>query len=146
MAEIDLLLKLFDTLKDASKETRDLCQAMLTNQNNIGNYIQNLPMTDLTQALKEHSKESTEEIGTCTETVETKSDVILEEVKTLKQKVTTMIVVVMVAFSVFAMALLIAGIVDDKKESTSTTEQREDEHESLKNDILETIREELRKE
>lgn len=148
MAEIDLLLKLFDTLKDASKETRDLCQAMLTNQNDIGNYIKNLPMTDLTQALKEHSKESTEEIGTCTETVESKSDIILEEVKTLKQKVKTMIIVVMVAFSVFGMALLIAGIVDDndKKESTSTTEQREDEYESLKNDILETIREELRKE
>lgn len=148
MAEIDLLLKLFDTLKDASKETRDLCQAMLTNQNDIGNYIKNLPMTDLTQALKEHSKESTEEIGTCTETVESKSDIILEEVKTLKQKVKTMIIVVMVAFSVFGIALLIAGIVDDndKKESTSTTEQREDEYESLKNDILETIREELRKE
>ena len=45
MAEADLLIKLFDTLKDASKETRDLCQAMLTNQNNIGNYIKNLPKT-----------------------------------------------------------------------------------------------------
>jgi len=148
MAEMDLLLKLFDTLKDASKETRDLCQAMMTNQNNIGNYIKNLPMTDLTAALKDHSKESTKEIGTCTETVQTKSDIILEEVRTLKQKVRTMIIVVMVAFSLFGMSLLIAGIIidSDKNKSTSIIEkQREHEHETLKNDILETIREELRK-
>lgn len=125
MAEIDLLIKLFDTLKDASKETRDLCQAMLTNQNDIGNYIKNLPMTDLTQALKEHSKESTDEIGACTETVETKSDVILQEVRTIKQKVKTMIIVVMVAFSLFGMSLLIAGVVMQKPTDTTHEQLQE---------------------
>jgi hypothetical protein len=111
MAEVDLLIKLFDTLKDASKETRDLCQAMLINQNNIGNYIKTLPMADLTQALKEHANQSTSEIGSCTETVESTTDTILEEIRTLKQKVKTMITVVIVAFTLFGTALLIGGIV-----------------------------------
>ena len=125
MAEIDLLSKLFDTLKDALKEVRELCQALLSNQNEIGNYIRNLPMTDITQALKDHSKESSDDIGICTETVESKSDIILEEVKTLKQKVKTMIVVVLVAFSLFGMALLIGGIVIQNKPETTHSELQE---------------------
>jgi len=134
MAEIDLLIKLFDTLKDASKETRDLCQAMLTNQNDIGNYIKNLPMTELTGALKEHSKESTDEIGVCTETVQSKSDTILEEIETLKQKVKTMIIVVMVAFSLFGMSLLIGGLITnhDKSEIEALKKQIEVLHENDK--------------
>lgn len=109
MSEIDLLIKLFDTLKDASKETQQLCHAMLTNQNNIGNYMKSLPMDDLKQALKDHSKESTDEIGTCTETVESKSDNILERVKAIEGKIGKMILVVIVAFTLFTTAILIAN-------------------------------------
>jgi len=120
------LIKLFDTLKDSSKETQQLCHAMLTNQQNIGNYIKTLPMSDLKEALKEHSKESTDEIGTCTETVESKSDIILEEVKEIKGKVTKMILVVIVAFTLFTSAVLIARI---------TTPKPQDTHNELKMEI-----------
>ena len=151
MAEVDLLIKLFDTLKDASKETRDLCQAMLTNQNNIGNYIKNLPVTDLTQALKEHSKQSTSEIGTCTETVESTTDIILNEVKNMGGRVRTMIIVVSVAFSLFTLATLIGVIsynISGKTKDTKSIEKLIDEkfesilNESNKkdNEILEAIR------
>jgi len=151
MAEVDFLIKLFDTLKDASKETRDLCQAMLTNQNNIGNYIRNLPVTDLTQALKEHSKQSTSEIGTCTETVESTTDIILNEVKNMGGRVRTMIIVVSVAFSLFTLATLIGVIsynISGKTKDTKSIEKLIDEkfesilNESNKkdNEILEAIR------
>jgi len=126
MSDFDLLIKLFDTLKDSSKETQQLCHAMLTNQQNIGNYIKTLPMSDLKEALKEHSKESTDEIGTCTETVESKSDIILEEVKEIKGKVTKMILVVIVAFTLFTSAVLIARI---------TTPKPQDTHNELKMEI-----------
>jgi len=151
MAEADLLIKLFDTLKDASKETRDLCQAMLTNQNNIGNYIKNLPMTDLTQALKEHSKESANNIGTCTETVESTTDIILNEVKKMGLKVRTMIVVVSVAFSLFTLSALVGVIsynISGKTKDTKSIESLIDkkfesilEESNIKdNEILEAIR------
>ena len=126
MSDFDLLIKLFDTLKDSSKETQQLCHAMLTNQQNIGNYIKTLPISDLKEALKEHSKESTDEIGTCTETVESKSDIILEEVKEIKGKVTKMILVVIVAFTLFTSAVLIARI---------TTPKPQDTHNELKMEI-----------
>jgi gas vesicle protein len=151
MAEVDLLIKLFDTLKDASKETRDLCHAMLTNQNNIGNYIKNLPMTDLTQALKDHANQSTSEIGSCTETVESTTDTILNELKNLAEKIKTMIIVVSVAFSLFTLATLIGVISYNIRENTSLETKVEeyttiqDGHDELKKEIIESIREEFRK-
>lgn len=109
MAEIDLLLKLFDTLKDAIKDIQLMCQAMLTNQNNIGNYVKSLP-----DALKDHAKESSDEIGTCTETVEAQSDTVLNEIRELKGKVKTMIIVVVVAFTLFTAAVMIARLTDER--------------------------------
>jgi gas vesicle protein len=110
MAEVDLLIKLFDTLKDSIKDMQNLCQALLTNQTSIGSYMKSLPMDEVKQLLKEHSKESTDEIGTCTETVETQTDTILTEVRDLKGKVRTMIVVVLVAFALFTSAVLIGRL------------------------------------
>jgi gas vesicle protein len=110
MAEVDLLIKLFDTLKDSIKDMQNLCQALLTNQTSIGSYMKSLPMDEVKQLLKEHSKESTDEIGTCTETVETQTDTILTEVRDLKGKVRTMIIVVLVAFALFTSAVLIGRL------------------------------------
>ncbi len=106
MAEIDLLLKLFDTLKDAIKETQGLCHAMLTNQGNIGNYVKNLPAE-----LKDHAKESSDNIGTCQETVEEQTGALLVEMRELKQKVRTMILVVTIAFTLFGAAVFVGRMV-----------------------------------
>jgi hypothetical protein len=151
MAEVDLLIKLFDTLKDASKDNYQLSQALLTNQNNIGNYIKSLPMDDLRQALKDHSKQSASDIGTCTDTVEIKSLDILKEVKAIGGKIRTMIIVVTVAFTLFSLAAMIGVIaynVSGKTKDTKSIERLIDEKfdyilkESNKKDIeiLETIR------
>jgi len=152
MAEVDLLLKLFDTLKDAIKDTQQMCQVMLTNQNNIGNYIKNLPMEELKQLLKDHTKDSANEIETCTEKVGTTTDVILNEVKKIAGKVRTMIIVVVVTFSLFTVAGLIGVITYNTRENTSADNRIEDHkttidgHEQLKNEIIESIREEFKKE
>jgi hypothetical protein len=151
MAEVDLLIKLFDTLKDSSKDTQQMCQAMLTNQNNIGNYIKHLPMAELTEALKDHSKESSDEIGTCTETVETKSDDILEEIKTMSGKVKTMITVVIVAFALFSIASLLGVITYNAQRGRDKSPyvevydpgKAEEEHEDLKKEIINLLKEEL---
>jgi len=151
MAEVDLLLKLFDTLKDAIKDTQQMCQVMLTNQNNIGNYIKNLPMEELKQLLKDHTKDSANEIETCTEKVGTTTDVILNEVKKIAGKVRTMIIVVIVAFSLFTVAGLIGVITYNTRESASADNRVEehqtsqDDHDELKREIIESIREEFRK-
>ena len=111
MAEIDLLLKLFDTLKDSLKDIHTANNALLTNQNDISNHIKGLPMEEVKQLLKDHAKESSDDIDSCTETVESKSDTILNEIKIIKDKIKTMIIVVSVAFALFTSAALIGVIV-----------------------------------
>jgi len=146
MAEIDLLLKLFDTLKDQMKDIHTAFQALLTNQNNIGNYIRNLPMEEVKQLLKDHSKESTDEIGTCTETVETKSDDILTAVNTMKERVDRMILVVKVAFALFGAAILIGGITYNyvgKQDQKVIEEQKHNEHEKLKKELKDEFKKAL---
>jgi cell division protein FtsL len=151
MAEVDLLLKLFDTLKDSSKDTQQMCQAILSNQTNISHYIKNLPLGDLKDLLKEHAKASGDDINTCTETVESQSDGILKEIKTLRGKVKIMITVVIVAFSLFSIASLIGIITYQTRKDVQPQpgefyeyQDREDEHEALKKEIIDAIREEFR--
>ena len=151
MSEIDLLIKLFDTLKESSKETQQLCHGMLTNQNNIGNYIKQLPMSDLKEALKEHSKEAADDIGVCTETVETKTDNILDRVKIIENKIGKMILVVIVVVGLFSFALLVGTLARDKDEPTHLNlkeviqEQNKtiDEHKQSIDDLEQRIKERM---
>ena len=133
MAEIDLLIKLFDTLKDSMKDQQTVHNALLTNQNDLGNHLKTLPIEEIKQILKDHTKDSSDDIDSCTETVESKSDAILEEVKEIKGKIKNMILAVVVAVSLFGIALLIGGIafnnVEPKQETIS--------HESIKKIIEE---------
>lgn len=139
MAEVDLLIKLFDTLRDMTRDIQQLCQAMLTNQTNIGNYVKNLPMEDVREILREHKRESSDEIGACTETIETQGDEIVkeiklnrEEMKEMRSKIKTMIIVVIVAFTLFSTAIMIAEINDDKG---SEYQELVEKIESLENQI-----------
>ena len=136
MAEIDLLLKLFDTLKDSMKDQQTVHNALLTNQNDIGNYIKTMPMEEIKQMLKEHVKDSSDEIDSCTETVETKSDKIMEEVQALKQRVSRMILVVIVAFTILTGSYVIIRTVAEDKTS----------HKQIVEEVKEMIEEEHRKE
>jgi len=120
MSETDFLLKLFDTLKDASKETQQLCHALLTNQNDIGNLLKNIPVKELKDTLKEHSKESSADIKACTEIIELKNDGVLDRLKTVETKIAKMILVVIVAVGLFSAALLIGSLVRDKDDSINS--------------------------
>ena len=153
MAEVDLLLKLFDTLKDSSKDTQQMCQAMLSNQTNISNFMKNLPLAEIKEMLKDHAKESGDDIGTCTETVESQTDAILKEVRQLKGRIKTMITVVIVTFSLFTIAGLIGVITYQTRKDVApiyqdefySPSQTDEQHQKLKEEIIEAIRKEFNK-
>jgi len=150
MAEVDLLIKLFETLKDALRDTNQLCQAMLNNQTSIANHMKTLPIEDLKQVLKDHSKESSDEIGTCTETVESKTDTILQKVNAMDNKLTKMILVVTVTFSLLTVAYFVGRYSMDNTEELKKWEEKiqkeqEADHKALRKELIEAIREEMRK-
>lgn len=151
MAEFELLVKLFDTLKDALKEVSHLCQTMLSNQRDIASIIKSLPIADVKEALKEHAKESTNDIDSCTETVQTQTGSIINKLDEIKMKIRTMIIVVTVAFTLFTAAALVGTIVANsyktpelkKIEQLIEKKFNELKQESDKNDneIMELIKE-----
>lgn len=147
MAEItDVLLKLFDTLKDEIKDLRSLSHALLDNQNSFVNHISNLPMEETKKLLEDHSKDSSDEIGTCTETVETTSEKIQKSVEGMTQKVDRMILVIKVAFALFGAAILIGGITFkylDSVDKKVVEKQKTDEHEQLRQELRQDIKEAL---
>jgi len=99
---IDILLKLFETLKESSDKNEDATQQLIVQQLELVSCIKNLPIEDLRAALKEHAKQSADDIDDCTETVETKSVGLMDEIKKISSKVNKMILVVTVAFSLLA--------------------------------------------
>jgi hypothetical protein len=143
MSDFDLLLKLFDTLKDSSKDTQDLCHAMLTNQNNIGSYIKNLPVDELRNALKEHNKESADNIDACTETVETKTDAILKIVDLIETKIGKMITVVIVAFALLTVAFIIGRLSMDTSSLEKKIESTQQEEHQV---IIDAVKDSMEKE
>lgn len=148
MSEIDLLIKLFDTLKDSSKETQELCRAMLTNQTRIGSTMKGIPFDEIKSMLKEHAKESSQEIDTCAETVETKSDGLMEEIKNIGHKVNRMILVVVVAFSVMTGGYFLikyAADTDNSKELQRIEEEQQVIFDEKLKGFMEDVRDEIRK-
>lgn len=100
MPEENLILKLFDTLKDAITNMNDTLKELLNNQKNIADYMKTLPIKDLKESLKDHSKESTDNIDECTQTVELQSGDILKAINNLKDIITKTIVIVGVFFTI----------------------------------------------
>ena len=124
---IDILVKLFDTLKDAIDEDRKTSQELIKQQQDLVSHVKNLPVIELKKALKDHAEKSTQEIDSCTETVETKTDNILEFVRKIDNKVSKMIFVVAVAFTILSASYVLV-------QSVSNTN-----HLELKNELIELI-------
>jgi len=79
MADESVFLKLFDTLKEAINEMNSTLKDLLSNQQTIGNYVESLPIKEFKDTLKEHNKESSDNIDECTEVVNTQSSDILKK-------------------------------------------------------------------
>ena len=99
---LDFVSKLFDTLKEASKDSNTALQRLVSQQQELVNHVKGLPITELHEALKDHDTNSKGEIDACTETVETKTDTILTKVNLIDGKIGKMITVVLVAFGLLA--------------------------------------------
>ena len=128
---LDFVSKLFDTLKEASKDSNTALQRLVAQQQELVNHVKGLPITELHQTLKDHDTKSTGEIDSCTETVESQTGTILKEVRDLKGKVRTMIIVVVVAFSLFTSAALIGKLVIESDYIS---------HDDLKSEMIEEIK------
>jgi len=144
---IDILLKLFETLKDSSDKNENTTQQLIAQQLELVGHIKHLPIEDLRQVLKDHAKDSAEDIDACSETVENTSGDLMEEIKNISGRVNKMIIVVVVAFTVLASAYGIVKTVGDSESKFDTWKEKIDiEQEEARHKIANEVIEELRKE
>jgi len=149
MAEMDIMLKLFDTLKQSSDKNEATIQKLIEQQHTLIGHIEYLPIKELQDSLKDHNKETSDDINSCTETVETTSDVILTKVNSIDTKIGKMILIVIVAFTLFSMSVLIATLTQTKNIPTysdlkSVITDQNELIEELKKDIDEYHRQKIK--
>jgi len=147
---INILLKLFETLKDSSDRNENATQQLIVQQLELVGHIKHLPIEDLRAALREHAKESSEDIDACSETVESTSGGLMAEIKTLISKVNRMILVVIVAFTVSGIAYSVIKTLYDSDSKFDKWQEKiensqEEEHHKITNEIIEELRKEIRK-
>jgi hypothetical protein len=146
MAEnIDLMVKLFETLKQSSDKNEATLQKLIEQQHSLIGHIEYLPIKELQTSLKDHNKESSDEITSCTDTVNKTSDSILERVKKIDGKVGKMITIVLVAFSLLTITFIVAkmtmdtGLMDKKIQTYLSVNQRTD-HDAIVKSVRETMK------
>lgn len=139
---IDILLKLFATLKESSDKNEEATQQLILQQLDLVGHIKHLPIEDLSQALKEHAKDSASDIDSCEETVTTTSADLMTAINKINNKLTKMILVVSVAFTIAMGAFaIVKGFYSDK----SVKVQRIEEHRIIATEVVEIIRDEIMK-
>jgi len=99
MTEENFILKLFDTLKEAIRDMNDTLKQLLDNQKSIGEYMKSLPIKELKDSLKEHNKESNDNIDTCTETVNTQTKDVLKGIRSIQDILIRAIITISVFFA-----------------------------------------------
>ena len=144
---IDILLKLFETLKDSSDKNENATQQLIVQQLELVGHIKHLPIEDLRQALKDHAKEADISIDACSETIENTTGDLMKVIQNMSSRVNKMIIVVVVAFTVLATAYGIVKTMGDSDSKFDTWKEKIDiEQEEARHKIANELIEELRKE
>jgi len=147
---IDVLLQLFGMLKESSDKNEDATQQLIVQQLDLVSHIKHLPIDDLRAALKEHQKTSADDIDACTETVESTTGDLMDELKKISGRVNKMILVVSVAFSLMVGTYILVRSVSDSDTKFNAwqkkiEEKQNSEHQAIADEVIEKLRDEIRK-
>lgn len=104
----DIILKLFDTLKDSTDKNERTMQTLIHQQQVLVDNVTHMPMEEIRKDIKEHIVSAHEE-----------RKGILNKIVKVDGRVVKMIIVVVVAFTLFTSAIMIAKLTDDPKISHS---------------------------
>lgn len=89
---IDILVKLFETLQAASDKNSEATKQLIIQQLELVNQIKSLPVDDLRQALKEHAKDSAANIDACSQVVSVTSNDVMSLLRSVNGKLTKMLI------------------------------------------------------
>jgi len=118
----EIIIKLFDTLRDATDKNERTMQTLINQQQILVENVTHMPIEEIRQEVKDHIVSA-----------EAERKVISDKVDKVDSKVGKMILVVIVAFTLFTSAVLVAKLTD--KKDTTTHSNIEETIEDLKKEI-----------
>lgn len=141
----DALIELFTMLKESIKKDTDTTEKLVDQQFELVTQIKALPITELKDMLKEHNKESLNDIDECSSAVETKSNEILEKCKEIISKLNRLFWVIGLTVSILTAGyFIVRATVDNKKTfenwKSEITEEREDMVDELRQEIIDEMK------
>ena len=98
----DIIIKLFDTLKDATNKSESTMQTLITQQQTLVDTVKHMPMNEIRQDIKDHIISAQKE----------RKD-ISSKIEKVDSKVGKMIVVVVVAFAILTGSYMFVRSVAD---------------------------------
>jgi beta-lactamase regulating signal transducer with metallopeptidase domain len=132
---ITILIKLFDTLKESSMKNEASTQKLIMQQLELVSQIKNLPVEDLKTALKEHAKESVNNIDNCSGMIELKTADIMDMLRVILNKINKISLIVWIVLSVLSASYIIVKAVDSYTKSDKIEETVSNEKIEMINDI-----------
>jgi len=139
---IDILVKLFDTLKTSTDKNESSTQQLVGQQQELVTYIKSLPIKDLRDALAVHAKDSDTNIDSCSDTIKSNSEALMAELKKISVKISKMTLVAVVIFTVLSGAYLVVRSVAD---NNSQFEQWQTTADKAHNEILDNVTDQIEK-
>lgn len=96
----DILIKLFDTLKESTNRNTAATDVLIKQQLDLVSYMKTLPICELKDSLKDHGVACNINHEKSKNNIDEKNDTVIKELGLIKDKIKTMITVVIVAFTI----------------------------------------------
>jgi ABC-type Na+ efflux pump permease subunit len=117
----DLVVKLFDTLKESNSHLKSSVEKQTEAILHLTSFMkEGVKPDELKKIIETHDSNAAgaittlKDIDTCTETIQDKSNIILTLIEGLSKKVTTMITIVCIAFSLMVVSYIFVSNSMDK--------------------------------
>jgi hypothetical protein len=143
---VDILNKLFDTLKGASDRNEQATQKLVEQQVILVGKIKSMPIDELRDVLKSHADKTDKEISDCNGTIELRTLEIKDLIKDLITRVNRMILAVTIAVTITTGGyFIIRYMADDHININTLRQELKQERHNEQNEIVKKIQEEMRK-
>lgn len=143
---VDILSKLFDTLKDASEKNEQATQRLVEQQIVLVGKIKSMPIDELKIALKDHAIKSDSDFVSCSGIIELKTAEIRDLIKELITRVNRMILAVSVAVTITTGGYFILKyMADDHITINKLRQELKQERQIEQNEMIKKIQEEMRR-
>lgn len=141
---VEILSKLFDTLKDASDKNEQATQKLVEQQIVLVGKIKSMPMEDLKTALKEHSDRSENNMTTCNGIIELKTAEIMDLLRILLGKINKILIVFSLVVAITAGSyVIIRYLAEDHVDINVLRQELKKEREAEQIEILEKIQQQM---